>query len=595
MKCFTKFTALFIAVCIMISSFSVCGFASNDENLLSSNEFLEIAGKLVANYDTPLFLPESAEEISLVDCHRLILKTVTNDNLSDDRNAIAKVEGWNSIHILQYSSEQETQEALEFFSNQPFVEYVEEDRYIELSPCSNSEIIYSEKPRSWGNSVVKSDSVNETLLKSNVELPEVIVGVFDTGLNMNHEYFSNGRVLGGYNVYEQNNDIHSLALHGSHVTGIILNNTLSNVKIKMYKLGSTLSHDNWVAVSLFANAISSAVDEGIDAINISLSLSNFFRSECIDEAFDYAYNNDVPIVVAAGNDLNGEGQNADDAYFASKETVLAVSAIDENLTPMLKSKNGEVSTNYGECIDVAAPGENIKSVNSFGGYIENSGTSMATPFVTAAIATLKSVKPNISCEQVIELVKSKATVPSNWNPIYGAGILNVENMLSDMISASPKIAFDSNFDVTITSNSKDAVIYYTTDDTDPIVGESKVYTSPINTSNAVSIKAIAYEEGKLTSAISTLNIIWSEDIHIRYKGRKTIDLLGKVERYNCTNEEVVSFDGKQIKGESIGNSSVVVFYETGQRVLYKVNVKFADWQWIHKVFYEWFGILLWSF
>ena len=50
MKRFTKFISLFVVICIVIGSFSVYSFASNDENLLSSNEFLEMAGKLVSDY-----------------------------------------------------------------------------------------------------------------------------------------------------------------------------------------------------------------------------------------------------------------------------------------------------------------------------------------------------------------------------------------------------------------------------------------------------------------------------------------------------------------------------------------------------------------
>ena len=118
---------------------------------------------------------------------------------------------------------------------------------------------------------------------------------------------------------------------------------------------------------------------------------------------------------------------------------------------------------------------------------------------------------------------------------------------------------------------------------------------PIKTSRVEKIKAIAYNEEQLPSNVAVFDVYWTENVVIRYKGRYTVRLDYEMERYNCTNEEIVSFDGTQIKGNSIGKASVVIFYETGQRVIYNVTVKFADWQWIHKIFYEWFGILLWSF
>ncbi len=552
-----------------------------------------MAGKLVSDYDMPFYLPESTEEVVFEKSNRLIVKTVTNEILTDDRNAIAKVEGWNSMHILQYASEQDTKEAIEFFSNQAFVEYIEEDQYIEFFPCSNTHGIYSEEPMSWGNSVVRSDSVNERLLKSNIELSEVIVGVFDTGINANHDYFSSsGRVEEGYNIFDQNTNTTDIQGHGSHVTGIILNNTLSNVKVKMYKLGSGYFLSNATAASLFATAIISAVDDGIDVINMSISLN--VRSIYIDEALNYAKANNVPVVVAAGNDKNGEGKNADEAYLASKETVLAVAAIDESLMPMLKSKNGEGSTNYGTCIDIAAPGEDINSVNFLLGFMEMSGTSMAAPFVTAAVATLKSVKPNISWEEIEELIKTNATVPTDWNPLYGVGILNVEDMLFDIFSAPPQIVFDSNFNVTIASILSEATIYYTTDGSDPIVGSSKIYESPIDISNATKIKAIAYEEGEIPSEIATLKIKWFENLEIRYKGRKSVKSSYDIVKYYCSNEEIVSFDGKYIKGEGIGDASVTIYYETGQKVTYNVTVDFAPFQWVHEIIYKLFGVLLWS-
>ena len=578
-KSFTKIISIFLTACIVTTTLSVYSFALDDENSLSSDEFLKIAGELVCDYDTPFYTPESTEEFVIEECNRLIVKTVTNKFLKDDRNAIAKVEGWNSIHILQYSSAQETNEALEFFSSQPFVKYVEEDQYIEFIPCSSNDDIYLEEPLSWGNDVVKSITANEAILKSNIELNEVVVGVFDTGIATNHNYFSGNRLKEGYNVFEQNTNINDTQGHGSHVTGIILNNTLSNVKIKMYKLNSSTFFYQQTPISLFATAVISAVKD-VDVINMSISIEK--ESHYIDEAIDYAYTNNVPIVVAAGNDLYGEGENADETYLASKDTVLAVAAIDESLTPMLKSKNGKGSTNYGTCIDIAAPGENINSVNYLLGFMSDSGTSMAAPFVTAAIATLKSIQPNISCEQVFELVKTKATVPNDWNSLYGTGILNVENMLSEMVSVSPKIAFNNSFDVTLNSSSKDAVIYYTIDDSDPIVGESNVYTSPIDTSNAITIKAVAYEKGKLPSAISSFRIKWDEDITIRYKGTSELLLPPNRKIVSCysSNEEIVTVDKNEqtVYGVSVGEAKVIVNLETGQRITYNITVEYKSWQ-----------------
>lgn len=190
-------------------------------------------------------------------------------------------------------------------------------------------------------------------------------------------------------------------------------------------------------------------------------------------------------------------------------------------------------------------------------------------------------------------MESTVYVPDGWDFDYGVGIVNFSNCISQVSATTPKILFNSNYDVVITSSSSNSVIYYTTDGTNPIIGSSKIYENPIDTSDAFRIKAIAYEEGKIPSAIATLKIKWSENLDIRYKGRKSVKSSYNIVKYNCSNEEIVSFDGKQIKGESIGEATVTIFYESGQRVTYDVTVDFAPFQWFHEIIYKLFGVLLW--
>lgn len=67
-----------------------------------------------------------------------------------------------------------------------------------------------------------------------------------------------------------------------------------------------------------------------------------------------------------------------------------------------------------------------------------------------------------------------------------------------------------------------------------------------------------------------------------------------IEKYTCSNDEIASFDGNRIKGESIGKATITIFYESGQRVTYNVTVDFAPFQWFHEIIYKLFGVLLWS-
>lgn len=431
------------------------------------------------------------------------------------------------------------------------------------------------------------------LIKNKVELNEVVVGVFDTGLNINHKDFSDDRILEGYNVFEQNTNITDLNGHGTHVTGIIYNNTLSNTKIKAYKLNSAKFQSNTVSSALFATAIISAVEnDGVDVLNMSIRL--YATSNYIDDAVEYAYNNDVPIVVSAGNDTQGDGKNANDDYLASKETVLAVSAIDADLTPMLKSKNGEISTNYGTCIDIAAPGEKINSTYIVLDYAEDSGTSMAAPFVTAAVATLKSVNPSITCNEVWEMLKASAYVPENWDSTkYGVGIVDFEKMLSHMLTTKPIFKFCENSKVEIIPTSLNSKIYYTTNKTTPVVDSSLLYTSPISINGVSEVRAIAIEDGKMPSAIATLKIKWSEDITVRYKG--TVDLpipnSTEIKSIYSLHEDIAAInkEDRSIYGVSKGETTITANLKTGQKITYNVTVYYENWQLF--IIYFLFGFL----
>ena len=369
--------------------------------------------------------------------------------------------------------------------------------------------------------------------------------------------------------------------HGTHVAGIVVDNTAENVKVSAYK---TINSRGGGYYSVTCTAIDLAVEKDVDVINMSLGWEN--TEDCysmFEESLQKAYNNNISVVVSAGND----SFNASNKCPASNNNVITVSATDENNEPASFS-------NYGDCVDVAAPGFSINSTMPENKQATKNGTSMASPFVAAAAAFIKSVNQNYTPDQIKTIIKETDFTPENWNKEYGIGILNLGNVVSRLSVSTPVLSFNPNNDVVITTSSSDAVVYYTTDGSNPVVGVSKIYDGPINTSSTVKIKAVAYEQGKAPSDIASLNIKWSKNIDIRYKGRKNINSSYEIVKYTCSNEEIVSFDDKQIKGESIGEASVTIFYETGQMVTCKVTVDFAPFQWFHEIIYKLFGVLLWS-
>ena len=88
-------------------------------------------------------------------------------------------------------------------------------------------------------------------------------------------------------------------------------------------------------------------------------------------------------------------------------------------------------TNYGDKIDLVAPGVEVYTTAPNGEYKYFSGTSAATPFVSGAIAALLSEKPNLSPREAMKIVLERADNlgPANRDNVFGYGIVNVKRLL----------------------------------------------------------------------------------------------------------------------------------------------------------------------
>ena len=593
------------------SLFSIAPLA-DDNASKSLDVFLGELTDMVEDYDTSVFnMQGSSISCNEKKTNRLIVKSFM-ETLPDDRNAIEKTEGWNDFHILQYLNEEDANSAFEFFSTASYVEYVEEDRYISMVASidgvdsSNYSVSYSNnEPMSWGNTIVNSTATIERISNSSINLNNVFVAVFDGGIYTNHSYFQENqtRLLEEYDPYLESNITTSTPQnyrHGSHVTGIILNNSLSSVGVKSYRVSAPANTDNETVLSIFATTVYKALEDGAVAINVSLTINYYSKS--ISDAFKHAKEMNVPVVVAAGNDEDGEGFDISGVFPANSPYVITVASIDESLCRMKKSNNGINSSCFGSVVDISAPGDGINSVKVYlndysNEYMKMWGTSMAAPFVTAAIGTLKSINPNMTFCEIYDRITSGANKPDNWDDDClgcGVGILDFSGMLSDIILPKPEITLKDNTAI-ITSRVSNVDIYYTIDGTEPSVN-SFLYNGPISTNNVKVIKAIATGNDKIKSIISTCQV-QLDDIYIDvyFKVSKKISFPNGwvTKSINNINPDVatVSKNGK-IKNFAIGDAIVIITFINNCKVVYRIHVdyhpiirKIIDFfNWILKLF-----------
>jgi len=241
--------------------------------------------------------------------------------------------------------------------------------------------------------------MTETGWKVTKGSPDIVVAVLDTGVQSDHPDLK-GRLVKGVNIVDPSADPEDDVGHGTHVAGIIaaeVNNNEGVAGMTWYtKIMPVKVLDDTGAGSTYsvAEGIIWATDNGAHVIN--MSLGNYAQAEFLHDAIKYAHDNGVVLVAASGND-NTERPGFPAAY----PEVLAVAATDPD------ESRAEYS-NYGDYIDVAAPGTSIPSTYPGSRYAALSGTSMACPHVAALVSLVRAANPGLDNEQVMDLVRTTA-------------------------------------------------------------------------------------------------------------------------------------------------------------------------------------------
>ncbi|GAB2703159.1 S8 family peptidase [Paenibacillus thermoaerophilus] len=264
----------------------------------------------------------------------------------------------------------------------------------------------------------------------------VPVAVVDTGVNMTHPDLS-AKLWRGTNIVAQNNVPEDDVGHGSHVAGVIsalTNNSQgvagmswTNPIIPVKVLDSSGAGSTYAV----AQGIIWATDNGARVIN--LSLGNYADAQFLHDAIKYAFDRDVVLVAAMGNDNTSRP-----SYPAAYPEVLAVGATDSN-------KARASFSNYGSHIGVTAPGVSIASTYLRGQYAALSGTSMASPHVAALAALIRSVNPSLRNTDVYEIIKQTAEdlgAPGKDN-YFGYGQINVARALQAASETSGSLALEA--------------------------------------------------------------------------------------------------------------------------------------------------------
>ncbi|NQV28728.1 MAG: S8 family serine peptidase [Rhodopirellula sp.] len=300
-------------------------------------------------------------------------------------------------------------------------------------------------PGTWGLDRIRAPRAWSVIQKS-----VVTVAVIDTGVDYAHGDLRDNvaRRYGKVHGYDFCGDTQSedadpadIDGHGTHCAGIlgsVGNNgtgltgvcwSVPVLPVKIFRQGQPGLPPVGASDAEVTKAIYYAVRQGARVINCSFGHPGQ-GSRAVLQALQYAAKNDCLVIVAAGNDgINIDEQQVFPAT-VPLDNILVVAAVDQNDQ---RPDWGGKTTNYGRReVDIAAPGHGIYSCAPGSlnpqGYVLNSGTSMAAPFVAGAAALVWSHPKyrDLSAIEIKQLLLSKARkVPSLAETCSSSAVLDI--------------------------------------------------------------------------------------------------------------------------------------------------------------------------
>jgi subtilisin family serine protease len=287
-------------------------------------------------------------------------------------------------------------QAIEALQRNPNVAYVETDY----------KVYALQQQTPWGITKINAPQVWGTGNKGT----GIKVAIVDTGIDTTHPDL---KVVGGATFVAGTSSYNDDNGHGTHCAGIVaaLNNELGVVGVApeaaLYAV-KVLDRSGSGYVSDVISGIDWCITNNMQVVSMSFgstSDSTSLHAEC-----DKAYNANIVLVAAAGN--NGPGSNTL-TYPAKYSSVIAIGATDSSdVVASWSSRGPELS--------VSAPGVNIYSTYKGGVYATMSGTSMACPHVAGTVALILAIHTPTEVRNILQTTAVDLGT-TGWDSSYGYG------------------------------------------------------------------------------------------------------------------------------------------------------------------------------
>ena len=433
---FTKTLSLFLILFMAISIFPINLFAKTDSSYLekiekslkikSASEDVEFIVTLKAEADLSRVNPDDVvntlKETSEKSQERLIsfIERKVKDGDISEYNSFFII---NSIYIKGKAN------LIEEIARRNDVENIRSNHTIISDKEENvrlkSNLLDTSSQVPWNLESIQADHVTKTG-------KGIVVGIIDSGVNPNHPELQGAMLNDGFKdfVDTSNTMPKDSTGHGTHVAGTILGRTIGVAK-----------EAKFIVARVF-NDSGEATDNGLLAAGEWILerkpqvVNNSWGGNRDDNFYDnivkkWKAAGIVPVFSSGNTGMFNAGGEGSIGSPASLEDSFSVGALtkDDKLAKFSLRGPSKLTKKFKP--EISAPGVNILSANYKGGYILKSGTSMAAPHVSGAVALILEANSKLTVDNVEEILKTTATPLTDDHYIhspnmgYGYGKLNV--------------------------------------------------------------------------------------------------------------------------------------------------------------------------
>jgi thermitase len=240
----------------------------------------------------------------------------------------------------------------------------------------------------------------------------VVIAILDSGIAPTHEDMQ-GKLLPGWNLYDNNSNTTDLSGHGTRVAGVAAAGTNNGVGVSAVGWSSMLLPvrvtlpDGTAYLSTIANGLTWAADHGAKVMNVSFS--GVVGSSAVRSAAQYVQSKGGVVVSSAGN-CTCTDPMAENPYIISVGATDAVDAMKD-------------FSSRGAYVDLAAPGVMIRTTRPEGDYSSVAGTSFSSPIVAGVVALMMAANPGATPGEIEAWLEetAKDLGPAGWDSAAGFG------------------------------------------------------------------------------------------------------------------------------------------------------------------------------